>query len=199
MLKVLEDAPAHAYFILCTTDPQKIIPTVRNRCMQFEVQSLNDKELIGLMADVLGRLDIQGFPQDALREIAVVADGCPRQALMILDKVVDMEDSEMMSAIEQMRYGADKGVPDLCRALLAGKKWPEIVKILKQMDLSNNALEGVRLGVMGYMANVLLGAKGMSPEAVTAALVIDYFEKPWYNMGRAGLVKACFGAVVGDK
>jgi DNA polymerase-3 subunit gamma/tau len=48
-LKRLEDTPKHVYFILCTTDPSKLIPTIRGRCSQFQVKPLSEKVLLRLL------------------------------------------------------------------------------------------------------------------------------------------------------
>ena len=45
LLKALEDPPSHVYFMLATTDPQKLLKTIRNRCVHFEVQPLGNSEI----------------------------------------------------------------------------------------------------------------------------------------------------------
>ena len=49
MLKPLEDTPAHCYFIFATTDPQKIIPTIKTRATEYNMAALTDSELHSLL------------------------------------------------------------------------------------------------------------------------------------------------------
>jgi len=44
-LKIWEDTPDHVYFFLCTTDPQKLLPTIRTRCCEMPVRHLTEKEI----------------------------------------------------------------------------------------------------------------------------------------------------------
>src|SRR3990167_8526705 len=48
-LKILEDVPNHVYFILCTTDPQRLIPTIRNRCTQLILKPITDLDIRELL------------------------------------------------------------------------------------------------------------------------------------------------------
>ena len=63
LLKALEDTPAHVYFLLCTTNPGKLLQTIRNRCMIFEVQSLTDDQLVELLKWVLDCEEFTNMPR----------------------------------------------------------------------------------------------------------------------------------------
>ena len=55
LLKTLEEPPAHVVFVLATTDPQKVLPTIRSRTQHFEFTLLSHDELVGHLADILAR------------------------------------------------------------------------------------------------------------------------------------------------
>lgn len=189
LLKALEDTPAHVYFLLCTTDPGKLLATIKNRCMIFEVQALRDGEIKNLLEWVLNEEDYKGFSSEVIRQIVEVAEGCPRQALVILDQVIDLPSYEKMTAAIQDLRVADKNTADLCKALLAGQSWKRINVILKQMDLNNS--EMIRRAVIGWMATEVM--KGDNSQA---AMVYDCFKDPFYNTGKSGLIMACYQAYV---
>ena len=87
LLKTLEDTPKHVYFFLCTTDPQKVLGTVKSRCSQYEVNPLTQKETVKLLEWVITEEDVE-FSKEELQKIAEVSDGIPREALIILDQVI---------------------------------------------------------------------------------------------------------------
>jgi len=59
LLKILEDCPLHTYFIFCTTDPEMLIKALRNRCTEFVVKSLRDKQLTLLLNDTTKKLNLK--------------------------------------------------------------------------------------------------------------------------------------------
>lgn len=183
-LKALEEPPSHVYFLLCTTDPAKLLKTIRNRCTTFEVQSLNNNLIIELIQWVLKCEEIKDIQDNVIQQIAEVVDGCPRQALVILDQIIDMPIDKMSFAIQDFRV-ADRNTADLCKALLGKQSWGRITPILKRMDLSNP--ENVRLGVIGWMAAEVM--KGDNPQA---GLIYEDFKEPFYNTGKNGLIMACY-------
>lgn len=183
-LKALEDTPDHVYFLLCTTDPGKLLLTIRNRCMVFEVQALRDKQIEDLLWWVLKQEQFDDMSVDIIKQIVEVAEGCPRQALVAMDQIIDMPADKMASAIQDMRAG-DKNTADLCKALLGKQTWSRVRLLLKQMDLSNP--ETIRRAVIGWMA-----AEAMKGDSSQAAMVYEDFKDPFYNTGKAGLTMACY-------
>ncbi len=85
-LKTLEEPPAHAVFILATTEKHKIIPTILSRCQIFDFQRIGAGDIVGYLAQV-ARLEQITFEEEALNIIAIKADGAMRDALSIFDQV----------------------------------------------------------------------------------------------------------------
>ena len=85
ILKTLEEPPAHAVFILATTDPQKVPATIQSRCQRFEFRRVTVDEIAEHLAMVAAGSGIEA-DADALRLIAVQAEGGMRDALSLLDQ-----------------------------------------------------------------------------------------------------------------
>jgi DNA polymerase-3 subunit gamma/tau len=86
-LKTLEEPPAHAIFILATTEKHKIIPTILSRCQIFDFNRIKIKDIADHLASIASKEGIQAEPE-ALHVIATKADGAMRDALSIFDQVV---------------------------------------------------------------------------------------------------------------
>ena len=85
-LKILEEPPASVLFILATTDPEKIIETVRSRCFQLFFTAINTPELIEHLATICVQESIR-FDKDALEIIVKETQGSARDALNLLEQV----------------------------------------------------------------------------------------------------------------
>ncbi len=96
-LKTLEEPPAHAIFILATTDPQKVRSTIRSRCMQLNFRRVTEEELIEGMKRICNKRGIHAT-DDALATIASRADGSVRDALSILEQCTAAGDKELSRA-----------------------------------------------------------------------------------------------------
>ena len=86
-LKTLEEPPAHALFILATTEKHKIIPTILSRCQIFDFKRIQIADIAEHLAYVAKSEDIEA-EQEALHIIAQKADGALRDALSIFDQIV---------------------------------------------------------------------------------------------------------------
>lgn len=189
MLKALEDAPPHVFFILATTDPEKLLPTIKGRCAQFEVQPLDQDEMTDFLSTIC-RKERKRVPADVLKQISRDSMGSCRNALQVLDKIIDL-DPEDMKVVAEQEASKENQVIDLCRALMKREKWPVVTQILKGLEKEDP--EKVRLSVMGYASTVALNEK----DASKAYLILDVFKDPTYNNGRAQLVWACYTCLEG--
>lgn len=191
LLKILEDTPSHVYFILCTTDPQKVLKTIQSRCMQFQVNPLSERQMTSLLKSVVEKEGITDFPEEAYANIHQNSLGHVRAALVMLDKVIDLEPKRILRIIEQSK-GEEGQVIDLCRALLKRESWKKIASLLRAIQEEQEA-ESVRYAVLGYMNSVLL--KEDNP---VAAICIEQFKHNFYDSGKPGLTEACYSVVKVD-
>ncbi len=86
-LKTLEEPPAHAVFILATTEKHKIIPTILSRCQIFDFNRIGVEDAVNYLKSIADKESL-AFEEDALHVIAQKADGAMRDALSIFDQVV---------------------------------------------------------------------------------------------------------------
>lgn len=85
LLKTLEEPPAHVIFILATTDPQKVIPTVLSRCQRYNFSKINPYEIRKRTMEILQKENIP-YEEKAVEEIARMAEGGMRDALSLLEQ-----------------------------------------------------------------------------------------------------------------
>ena len=86
-LKTLEEPPAHAIFILATTEKHKILPTILSRCQIFDFKRITTNDTVTQLESITEKENIQA-EKAALHVIAQKSEGCLRDALSILDKIV---------------------------------------------------------------------------------------------------------------
>ena len=94
LLKTLEEPPAHVIFILATTEPHKIPLTIASRCQKFRFSKINDNLIADRLKEIAGFENIE-IDNDALFEIARLADGGMRDAINILDQLVAYSNSKI--------------------------------------------------------------------------------------------------------
>ncbi|MBM4117703.1 DNA polymerase III subunit gamma/tau [bacterium] len=87
LLKTLEEPPPGTIFVLATTEPQKILPTIHSRCQRFGFRLLAQAEIAGRLADICAREGIAA-PAETLAAIARRADGSLRDGLTLLDQAL---------------------------------------------------------------------------------------------------------------
>lgn len=102
LLKTLEEPPSFVVFILATTEPQKILPTILSRVQRFDFSKVSEEDLIANMKRVLENEHIQ-YEENALKLIASLADGGVRDSLSLLDKLVSYSgDNLKVQDVEEM-------------------------------------------------------------------------------------------------
>ena len=91
-LKTLEEPPEYVVFILATTDPEKVKPTIRSRCMTLNFKRVSENELTEGMAAICSRKNVN-ITEQALRMIARSSDGSVRDALSTLEQCISAGDN----------------------------------------------------------------------------------------------------------
>ncbi|HEV7687713.1 MAG TPA: DNA polymerase III subunit gamma/tau, partial [Acidimicrobiia bacterium] len=94
LLKTLEEPPEHVIFVLATTDPQKVLATIRSRTQHFEFSLLPADRLAAHLADIAAREGVEAAPE-TLATIARRAGGSARDALSLLDQALAYGDGQL--------------------------------------------------------------------------------------------------------
>ena len=94
LLKTLEEPPDHVKFILATTEPQKLLPTILSRCQRFDFKKISNEDIIKRLKIVCKESNIQ-ITDNALNLIATLSEGAARDALSILERCIQDGDSNI--------------------------------------------------------------------------------------------------------
>ena len=105
LLKSIEEPPAHVVFILATTEPDKVLPTIRSRTQHFEFTYLTIDEISRLLASVLDDEGVSYEPE-ALTRVARAAGGSARDSESLLDLVLATGGPVTVAAVETALGGA---------------------------------------------------------------------------------------------
>ncbi len=93
-LKTLEEPPSYAIFILATTEKHKIIPTILSRCQIFDFKRITLQDTVHHLQEICDKEEIK-TDKASLQVIAQKSEGCMRDALSILDKIVSFTNGEL--------------------------------------------------------------------------------------------------------
>jgi len=189
MLKILEDTPKHVYFVLCTTDPQKLLKAIVGRCSNFQTKTLSDSEMMTLLRRVV-KAEEKSIQKIVYEQIIQDATGHPRNALTVLEQVLGVEEDKRLAVAVRTAQEQSQSI-ELCRLLLTPTaKWTEISKVLG--GLKEQDPEGIRRHVLGYSQAVLLKTQNDR-----AALVLEMFVDNFFDSGYSKLILACYSVFRG--
>lgn len=165
MLKPLEEPPAKTLWILCTTNPEKLSPTILSRCQQIKVEAPSEKEIGKFLIAVAKQEGFKLSQADLplIKHIAVLSQGHTRNALQLLENVLAMKSSGTELDVDRISQALSLSVDDnldelaakLLTHVLAGEG-PEAVKLLFLTNRDTN------------MMAVLLKVKYLIDSALTA-------------------------------
>lgn len=184
LLKILEEPPSHVHFMLCTTNINGLIPTIRSRCGNpFFVSTLTVIEIAYLLQKVC-KLERKEVSRKVISRIARSCDGIPRLAVKMLDAVIDIKDEDdAIEAIKEVTF-SEFNIPKVFEILTSKStqesKWNQLRPYLQ--NFKGNA-ESVRLQLIGYIAVVMINR----PSDLLGHL-LECFAENYMNTGKAGLI-----------
>ena len=178
LLKTLEEPPPHAKFILATTDPHKVLPTVLSRCQRYDLRRIDLATLVGELRAAVAGEDI-ALSDEAIALIAREAEGSLRDAQSLLEQVLAAVDGPAdVATVRNVLGAADRAlVVAVADAIVAGDATACLRHLATLHEHGYDAqrfcrdlLEHVRhLAVLAATGDRTL--LGELPEAETAALV----------------------------
>ena len=169
-LKTLEEPPDDTVFILATTEPGKILATIRSRCMMFEFKRVSAAFIAAGMKEIVSELDISA-DENALALIASQADGSVRDALSILELCVSYGSGslEREDVVEAIGSAGDAAISALSGSVLRGDAAAALIKF--------NEILAAGKDVRRVMEEWI--------DYLRSALLIKYLDKPETIIGRS--------------
>jgi len=188
LLKILEEPPDYVYFFLCTTNPSKLLPTIKGRCSHFQVTTLSEKKIMTLLTRVVDEEEEQ-VDRKILRRIAEHSMGRPREALQMLEQIVSVEPKQRKHLIKNMATEEIDAI-NLCRSLIKNEGWKATRMILSSLKEQKKDPETLRRMVLSYCSSTILNKP--FNQGIQIGLIMDEFNEPFYDTGWPELILACF-------
>lgn len=180
-LKTLEEPPPYAIFILATTEKHKILPTILSRCQIFDFKRITTVDTVGHLQEICDKEEIHA-QKAALQVIAQKSEGCMRDALSILDKIVSFTNGELtyQNTLEHLNIlDAD----NYFRLLEAMQGQDLAGALLLYDDINRKGFEGdlVLNGFAEFIRNLLV----CKDEKVASLLeVVESFRDKYISAGK---------------
>lgn len=174
LLKTLEEPPAHAIFILATTEVHKIPATVLSRCQRHEFRRLPVTDIVRQL-EILCEGEKLNADSDALTLIARQSTGSMRDAISLLDQLASTgEHITLEMAQTVLGTATSQSVVDLAEAMLTRQPGKGLDVIHRALDSGSDARQFARQ-VVDYLRNVLLTKMGNADQVdATAELKTSY-------------------------
>lgn len=156
LLKTLEEPPAHAIFILATTEPQKIPATIISRCQRFNFKKINFESMVDRLEKITESEKIK-IDKKVIRRIAAKSDGCMRDAESLLGQILSLgknkiteEDAENVLPPSDMQ-----AVADFAKQILA-KDLSSALQTIDDLTQNGNSLSQFHDDLLQYWRLLLI-------------------------------------------
>lgn len=155
LLKTLEEPPEHVVFILATTEPQKILPTIHSRCQRFDFHPITQEEIVAHLQKVAEGSDIKA-EKEALELIAAASEGGMRDALSLLEQCGVMAETVTAETVRSVRGIIGR---EILRELVGAVGQREVASALTIFDrllMQGKDISQILIELSGYMRALLL-------------------------------------------
>lgn len=183
LLKITEDPPEDVYLVLCTTNPEKLLPALIGRCKHLKFEQLDEDQLEEVLKRVCKEEKVE-LSKKVIRQLVEAADGSARSAINLLESIMDFEDEkEQLNCI--VKQNAKIQAIEIARALVKDKpSWKEVATILRNVKEDP---EKMRRMIMSYASSILLNGQD-NPKM---DFILTAFEPNVFDSGMPGFVGRC--------
>ena len=158
LLKTLEEPPEHIVFILATTEPNKLPMTILSRCQRFDIKPISQERIAGQIAHILEDIGVS-MDREAIDFIAYRGDSSMRDALSLLDQVIDIREADKTITYEDvlafMGMVDEDQIAGLVQDVVAGDKGGVLLKFKAMREAGRDS--GLVFGqLIDYLRKVLI-------------------------------------------
>ncbi len=191
-LKTLEEPPAHAIFILATTEKHKILPTILSRCQIFDFKRITPKDIVVHLEEIAQKERIEAEPA-ALQIIAQKSDGCMRDALSMLDKIVSFTNASLTytNTLEQLNV-LDEDYFFSMLELLNNQDLPGVLSLYDEIDKKGFEGDMVLNCMTEFFRNLLISKDARS---LSLLQVMDGFRNKYIALATECSTSYIIGAM----
>jgi DNA polymerase-3 subunit gamma/tau len=167
LLKTLEEPPSHVKFILATTEPEKVLPTILSRCQRYDFRNIPTREIAAHLASICRQEKIDAN-EDALFLIAKAGAGSMRDSLSLLDRLLSLGEKNLTTDMIENLLGLPKSQQLFSLSEAVGRG--DVAAVLTQTDgmiQSGLSVDAFLASFIDHLRNLLvLRACGIKSELV---------------------------------
>lgn len=193
LLKTLEEPPAHAVFILATTELHKVPDTILSRCQQFEFRQIAAEKIFHRLHEIAGHEGVQ-ISDAALREIARAGAGSLRDAQSAFDQVIAFSGAEITEEDVTASLGLVSAATlgNIVEAI-ANRDTSVMINLIEEISGRGYDLRNFARELMAYLRHLLVVKSGITSSEVLglADLEIDRLKQLASHFSEEDLVR-CF-------
>lgn len=156
LLKTLEEPPSHIIFILATTEPHKIPATILSRCQRFDFKKISENKIVENLKKIVQKENIE-IEEDALHEIAILAQGGMRDSISLLDQAISYCSEKITcDAIHEINGTIGNSEMKEIVQIILNKNIVDLLKIFDDLDDRGKNLIKLVEELIYYLRNVLV-------------------------------------------
>ncbi|HBO16500.1 MAG: polymerase III, subunit gamma and tau protein [Candidatus Moranbacteria bacterium GW2011_GWE2_35_2-] len=156
LLKTLEEPPAHAIFILATTEIHKVPETILSRCQRFDFSRLSMNNIIQKLSSIAKSEKVK-IEKEALEMIALAAEGGMRDAESLLAQIISLEDKNITSAeVQEILGTTSRNETEKMANLLLQGRTSESLLLLNELVKNGADLEVFGKALLNYLRQTML-------------------------------------------
>jgi DNA polymerase-3 subunit gamma/tau len=177
LFKGTEDMPKGIYIILCSTEPNKILTALRNRCEEHSFGRLSTED-IKYLVETVGVFESFYPSKKVLEAIISISQGRPRNALKALQKVINLPNETDDNIVDALSFVDEerKEIIELCRALtFRDIGWKKLMSLYKSIDTEP---EGIRIALAGWLRTLLEKEFSSDNASTRLAEALELFVDP---------------------
>jgi DNA polymerase III subunit gamma/tau len=156
LLKTLEEPPSHVKFILATTEPEKVLPTILSRCQRYDFRNISSREIAGHLKEICKNEKIKA-DDDALLLVAKAGAGSMRDSLSLLDRLLSVGEKHITVELIEQLLGLPKTqlIFELAETIAKGKPGETLTKA-DTMIQAGLSPESLLTALIDHLRNLLI-------------------------------------------